>query len=152
MGTETVVPTWATWDDFDTEYDAWKQRMDASGIASIGPFFKGGEILPDGSTVLEDYEFERFTVNVESEEDNPSDIIYTEGKIPRSRLDMKRLYEFDPRTDKRSDIKGTRARRTKFYREFISDMEAAKARNPDKVDATVDTFKKLKPQLEKKKK
>jgi hypothetical protein len=31
-------------------------------------------------------------------------------------------------------------------------MERAKARDPDKVDATIDTFKKLKPQLKKKKK
>lgn len=152
MGDEILVPDWDSWDSFDTEYDRWKQRLDASGIASVGPFFKGGEILPDGSTVLEDYEFERYTVNVASESANPSDVIYTEGKIPRSRLDMKRLYEFDPRTDERSDIKGTRARRSKFYKEFISDMERAKARDPDEVDAIIDTFKKLKPQLEKKKK
>jgi len=152
MGDEILVPDWDSWDSFDTEYDRWKQRLNASGIASVGPFFKGGEILPDGSTVLEDYEFERYTVNVASESANPSDVIYTEGKIPRSRLDMKRLYEFDPRTDERSDIKGTRARRSKFYKEFISDMERAKARDPDEVDAIIDTFKKLKPQLEKKKK
>jgi hypothetical protein len=150
--TEILQRTWETWDDFEEEWYAWRKRLDASGIASIGPFFTGGEILPDGSTVLEDYEFERYTVNVASESANPSDVVYTEGKIPRSRLDMKRLYEFDPRVDKRSDIKGTRARRTKFYKEFISDMERAKARDRDEVDAVVDNFKRLKPQLEKKKK
>lgn len=152
MGTEILTPTWQTWDDFDTEYDVWKQRVDASGIASIGPFFTGGEILPDGSTVLEDYEFERYTVNIASESANPSDVIYSEGKIPRSRLDMKRLYEFDPRTDTRSDIKGTRARLSKFYEEYISDMERAKARDPEEVDAIVDTMERVVPQLEKKKK
>jgi len=151
MSTEILVPDWATWDDFDTEYDAWKQRLDASGIASVGPFFKGGEILPDGSTILEDYEFERYTVNVEDESANTIDSIRNEGKIPRSRLDMKRLYEFDPRTDSREDIKGTRARQTEFYKEFISDMEKAKARDPDEVDAIIDTFKRIKPQLEDKK-
>jgi hypothetical protein len=150
--TDILTPDWATWDDFDTEYDAWKQRVDASGIASIGPFFSGGEILPDGSTVLEDYEFERYTVSVASPSSNSPDVVYTEGKIPRTRLDMKKLYEFDPRTDTRADIKGTRARQSKFYKEFISDMERAKNRDPDEVDAVIDTFKRIKPQWKKRKK
>lgn len=145
MGDEILQPTWATWDAFDTEYNAWKTRMEASGIASIGPFFSGGEILPDGSTILEDYEFERIVVNIAS--DTAVTTIITEGKIPRSRLDMKRLYEFDPRTDDRSDIKGTRARRTKFYKDFISDIERAKERDPDKT-VWINTFKRVKPQLE----
>lgn len=152
MSDEILKPDWDSWDSFYDEWYAWRKRLDASGIASIGPFFSGGEILPDGSTVLEDYEFERYTVNVASESANPSDVVMNEGKIPRSRLDMKRLYEFDPLVDTRADIKGTRARESKFYKEFISDMERAKARDPDKVDAIIDTFKKLKPQFEKKKK
>jgi hypothetical protein len=152
MSTDILTPDWATWEKFDTEYDAYKQRLDASGVASVGVFFKGGEILPDGSTVLEDYEFERYTVNVASESANPSDVVRNEGNIPRSRLDMKKLYEYDPRVDKRSDIKGTRARRSKFYKEFITDMEKAKDRDPDEVDATINTFEKLKPQFKKKKK
>lgn len=148
MGNEILTPKWRTWDDFDTEYDAWKQRVDASGIASIGPFFSGGEILPDGSTVLEDHEFER--IEVDHENDTSTVTIINEGTIPRSRVDMKKLYEFDPSTDDRSDIKGTRARRTKFYKEFISDMERAKGRDPDKT-IWINTFKRIKPQMEKKK-
>lgn len=150
--TEILQRTWETWDDFEEEWYAYRKRLDASGIASVGPFFSGGEILPDGSTVLEDYEFERYTVNVASETANPSDVIRTEGRIPRSRLDMKKLYEFDPRTDTRADIKGTRARQSKFYKEFISDMERAKNRDPDEVDAVIDTFKRIKPQWKKRKK
>ena len=145
MGTEILNPTWATWSAFDTEYDAWKQRVDASGVASIGVFFSGGEILPDGSTVLEDYEFER--IEVDYDNDTSTVTIVNEGKIPRSRLDMKKLYEFDPRTEDRSDIDGTRARRTKFYKDFISDMERAKKRDPDKT-IWINTFKRVKPQLE----
>jgi len=155
MGTEILTPTWADWDSFDDDYDAWKQRLDASGIASVGPFFSGGEILPDGSTILEDYEFERYITNLASlNEDNAdtyTDPVRNEGRIPRSRLDMKRLYEFDPQTDTRSDIKGTRARRSKFFKEYIADMERAKERDPDEVDAIIDTFKRLTPQFEKKK-
>jgi hypothetical protein len=145
VGTEILVPKWATWSAFDTEYDAWKQRVDASGVASIGVFFSGGEILPDGSTVLEDYEFER--IEVDHDNDTSTVTILNEGKIPRSRLDMKKLYEFDPRTEDRSDIEGTRARRTKFYKDFISDIERAKKRDPDKT-IWINTFKRLKPQLE----
>ena len=153
MSTEILTPTWSTWDAFDTEYDAWKQRLDASGIASVGPFFSGGEILPDGSTILEDHEFERLTATTDmlsSPYSVDADPILNAGTIPRSRMDMKRLYEFDPRVDRREDIKGTRARRTKFYEEFISDMERAKERDPDEVDATVDTFSKVTKQLKKK--
>lgn len=148
MGYEVLTPSWSSWDDFDTEYDAYKQRVDASGIASIGPFFSGGEILPDGSTVLEGHEFER--INVDASNDTSTTTILNEGTIPRSRVDMKNLYEFDPSTDDRSDIKGTRARRTKFYKEFISDMERAKDRDPNKT-VWVNTFKRLKPQMEEKK-
>ncbi len=145
MGDEILQPTWATWRLFDTEYGVWLRRIDASGIASVGDFFSGGEILPDGSTVLEAGEFERITVSIAS--DTAVTTIITEGKIPRSRLDMKRLYEFDPRTDDRSDIKGTRARRTKFYKDFISDIERAKDGDPSKT-IWINTFKRVKPQLE----
>ncbi len=145
MGDEILTPTWNSWQAFDTDYDAWKTRIDASGIASVGDFFSGGEILPDGSTVLEAGEFERITVNIAS--DTAVTTIITEGKIPRSRLDMKRLYEFDSRTDDRSDIKGTRARRTKFYKDFISDIERAKDGDPSKT-IWINTFKRVKPQLE----
>jgi hypothetical protein len=145
VGTEILVPTWATWKLFDDEFDNWKQRRDASGIASVGPFFSGGEILPDGSTVLEDYEFER--IEVDYDNDTSTVTILNEGKIPRSRLDMKKLYEFDPRTEDRSDIDGTKARRTKFYKDFISDIERAKKRDPDKT-IWINTFKRVKPQLE----
>jgi hypothetical protein len=145
VGDEILTPTWSNWKAFHTEYNAWKTRIDASGIASIGAFFTGGEILPDGSTALEGGEFERIVVDIEN--DTAVTTIITEGKIPRSRLDMKRLYEFDPRTDDRSDIKGTRARRTKFYKEFISDIERAKEGDPDKT-IWINTFKRIKPQLE----
>ena len=145
MGDEILTPTWSNWEAFDTEYNVWMGRIDASGVASIGDFFSGGEILPDGSTVLEAGEFERITVSIAS--DTAVTTIITEGKIPRSRLDMKRLYEFDPRTDDRSDIRGTRARRTKFYKEFISDIERAKEGDPDKT-IWINTFKRVKPQLE----
>ena len=145
MGDEILKPSWENWDAFDTEYDVWKNRVCASGIASIGAFFSGGEILPDGSTVLEDYEFERIVINVD--DDTAVTTILREGSIPRSRLDMKGLYEFDPRTDDSSDIKGTRARETTFYQEFISDMERAKERDPDKT-IWVNTLGRIKPQLE----
>ena len=145
MGDEILTPTWSSWDAFHTEYNVWMRRIDASGVASIGDFFSGGEILPDGSTVLEAGEFERITVSIAS--DTAVTTIITEGKIPRSRLDMKRLYEFDYRTDDRSDIKGTRARRTKFYKDFISDIERAKDGDPSKT-IWINTFKRVKPQLE----
>ena len=145
MGDEILTPTWSNWDAFHIEYNVWKGRIDASGIASIGAFFTGGEILPDGSTALEGGEFER--IAIDRDNDTAVTTIITEGKIPRSRLDMKRLYEFDYRTDDRSDIKGTRARRTKFYKDFISDIERAKERDPDKT-IWINTFKRVKPQLE----
>jgi hypothetical protein len=145
VGDEILTPTWSNWEAFNSEYSTWVRKVDASGIASIGAFFTGGEILPDGSTALEGGEFERIVVDIEN--DTAVTTIITEGKIPRSRLDMKRLYEFDPRTDDRSDIKGTRARRTKFYKEFISDIERAKEGDPDKT-IWINTFKRIKPQLE----
>lgn len=39
MGDEILTPTWQTWEEFDTEYDAYKKRLDASGVASVGVFF-----------------------------------------------------------------------------------------------------------------
>ena len=87
---------------------------------------------------------------MDASNDTSTTTILNEGTIPRSRVDMKNLYEFDPSTDDRSDIKGTRARRTKFYKEFISDMERAKERDPDKT-IWVNTFKRIKPQMEEKK-
>ena len=48
--TEILTPTWSTWDDFHAEYDLWKEDY-AGSPASAGQFFKGGEILPDGSTI-----------------------------------------------------------------------------------------------------
>lgn len=106
--TEILNPTWATWEEFFTEYDAWRVTYEASPSAAPR-FFKGGEILPDGSTVLE----------------SVASPIQAEI-VPRTKLDMKTLYEFDPMVDSRGDIQGTHAKSTRFYKEFITDMEKAK--------------------------
>lgn len=143
MGTEILKPTWSTWDDFDAEYIPWRKSYEASPLAA-GQFFKGGEILPDGSTILESPNFETITVDFEGD---TSTITLVEGEIPRSRVDMKNLYSFDHKTDTRSDIKGTRARKTKFYKEYIQDMEDAESRDPEET-IWIDTFKRLRPQLE----
>lgn len=147
MGEEILTPTWATWDDFYTEYNTWRRRYEASP-ATAGKFFSGGEILPDGSTVLEDVTFERIIVDHENEENTVTEII-TEPRIPRSRMDMKKLHEFDIRVDRRSDLKGTRVKDSKFYKEFVSDQERAREEGVEgQKSPWVDTFKRLKPQLE----
>lgn len=147
MGEEILTPTWATWDDFHAEYIPWRKDYEASP-ASAGKFFSGGEILPDGSTVLEDYTFENIYVDFENEENSKAEIV-TEPKIPRSRMDMKKLHEFDARFDKRSDIKGDRAKDSKFYKEYITDVEKAKDEGEEgQKTPWVDTFARLKPQLE----
>lgn len=138
-----VKPTWATWDDFDAEYIAWRRDYEATP-ASAGQFFKGGEILPDGSTILESPNFERISVDINND---TSTITIVEPQIPRTRMDMKKLMEFDPQTDKRSDIKGDHARKHVFYTEYITDIERAKARDKDETDAWVNTFKKVSDQL-----
>jgi len=148
MGTEILNPTWATWDAFDTEYDVWKNDYMASP-ASAGKFFSGGEILPDGSTVLEDYVYEEFTASTAGTGSIPHNVtLYTGHKIPRSRTDMHELYAFDPLTGKRSDLKGTRVRQLEFYKQYIQDIEDAKNRDPDDVDLWIDNFRMISPQIE----
>jgi len=108
MGSEKIVPTWKTWAEFDAEYTTWRLSYEASP-SGTPRFFHGGERLPDGSTVLE---------SVASP---------TQAQIvPRTRVDMKELYSFDPNTETRDDIKGTHAKKTRFYKEFIGDIEKAK--------------------------
>ncbi len=147
MGSEILTPTWATWNDFHAEYTPWLRDYEASP-ASAGKFFSGGEILPDGSTVLEDYTFENISVDFENESNSKADIV-TEPRIPRSRMDMKKLHEFDPRFDRRSDIKGDRAKDSKFYKEYITDVERARDEGEEgQTTPWVNTFARLKPQLE----
>lgn len=144
---EILSPTWATWDLFDAEYTPWRKDYEASP-ASAGKFFSGGEILPDGSTVIEDYVYEVFTASGDNASLPYNIDLYTGHKIPRSRTDMYRLHSFDPRTDTRSDIQGTRARRTKFYREYISDVESVRMNDPkEDTGHWINNFKKISPQI-----
>lgn len=148
MGTEILTPTWATWALFDAEYDVWKNDYMASP-ASAGKFFSGGEILPDGSTVLEDYTYEVFTASTGGTGSIPYNVrLYDGHKIPRSRTDMANLYKWDFNTQSRRDLKGTRVRETEFYKQYLSDIEKAKERDPDDVDLWIDTFRKISPQVE----
>jgi hypothetical protein len=154
VGNEILTPTWATWDAFHTEYDAWVKDYMASP-ASAGQFFSGGEILPDGSTVHEDYTYEVFTASMATGGTGsiPHNVtLHTGHRIPRSRTDMHELYKFNPLTDKRSDLKGTRVRQTEFYKSYIQDIEDAKNRDPDDVDLWINNFKKISPQVERSKK
>ena len=127
MGSEVVTPTWRTWYDFDLAYDAWKKNYDASPT-SAGQFFHGGEILPDGSTILESETFEVIQIDFDND---TSTVTVKDVTIPRTRADMKKLYEFDPTTDKRKDIVGDHPKKTEFYKQFITDMEEALVRDED---------------------
>lgn len=144
---EVLKPTWATWDDFHTEYVPWRKDYEASP-ASAGKFFSGGEILPDGSTVLEDYVYESFTASGDNASLPHNVRLYTDHMIPRSRTDMRNLYAFDHLTQKRGDLKGTRVRQMEFYKQYLSDIDKAKQKDPEEVDHWIDTFKKISPQLE----
>jgi len=146
--TEILTPTWSSWDSFHAEYDAWVSDYMASP-ASAGKFFSGGEILPDGSTVIEDYVYEVFTASTAGTGSIAHNVrLYDGHKIPRTRTDMHNLYKFDPRVDTRRDIKGTHARRTEFYKQYISDIEKARQQDPEKVGRWIDNFKKISSQLE----
>jgi hypothetical protein len=130
MGNEILNPNWSSWDSFYLEYDAWVKDYMATP-ASAGKFFSGGEILPDGSTVLEDYTYEVFTASTAGTGSIPHNVeLYDGHKIPRTRTDMHRL------------------RRTEFYKQYISDIEKARSRDPDDVDLWIDNFKKISPQFE----
>jgi hypothetical protein len=113
--------------------------------ASAGKFFSGGEILPDGSTVLEDYVYEVISINASNT--NATVTIYTDHQIPRSRTDMHNLYAFDHQRESRKDLHGTRVRQTTFYKEYLKDIEDAKGRDPE-AGPWVNTFKRLSPQLD----
>ena len=134
-----VKPTWKTWDDFYEEYDAWLVNYDASP-ASAGLFFSGGEILPDGSIILESGKFE--TIKIDYKNDTSETTINEIGG-PRTRLDMYHLYKNDPQRDSIDDNKGTFARQTAFYKEYIMDMEDAKCRDSEETDGWINTFAKL---------
>lgn len=142
-------PTWATWDDFNAEYVVWRKDYEASP-ASAGKFFSGGEILPDGSTVLEDYTYEVFTATAGSNASLPHRILlYTGHSIPRSRTDRYYLYAFDPRVDTRDNVKGTETRRLKFYKEYLSDIDKIRSNDPrEDTGIWIDNFRKISPQTE----
>ncbi len=148
MSTEILKPTWATWDAFDLEYDAWKNDYMASP-ASAGKFFSGGEILPDGSTVLEDYTYETFTASTAGTGSIPYNVeLYDGHSIPRSRTDMARLYAFDHQNQTRRDLKGTRIKELEFYKQYMKDIEDAERKDKNEVDHWIDTFKRLGPQMD----
>ena len=146
---EILSPTWSTWDEFDTEYIAWRKDYEASP-ASAGKFFSGGEILPDGSIVIEDYVYETFTATANSNASLPHRItLYTGHAIPRSRTDRYYLYAYDPKFNVRDDIKGTETRRTRFYKEYISDVERIQSEDPEESTGRwINNFKKISPQTE----
>ena len=135
--TEILTKTWETWEEFDTEYDAWRRSYEASPSAA-GQFFKGGEILPDGSTIIESPNFETITIDYNND---TSTIVIVEPEIPRTRMDMKNLMEYDLQTDTKDDIKGTYARKHAFFKSHVEDME--KAKEETVYGKWVSTFRKL---------
>lgn len=147
---QILNPTWSTWDAFETEYVAWRKDYEASP-ASAGKFFSGGEILPDGSTVLEDYVYETFTASG-SNATLPHRIeLYTGHRIPRSRTDRYYLHAFDPLVDTRDNVKGTETRRLKFYKEYLDDIDRIRSNDPrEDTGRWINNFKKITPQLEEK--
>lgn len=123
-----VQKTWETWDEFDTAYDSWKKRVDASP-GEIAPFFKAGQILPDGSTVIEAVS-------------SP-----LQSKIPRTSVDMNKLFKFDLKVNTPDDIKGTQARNTVFFREYIV-KDVQEAKKGKKKSILVNTYRRISEQLD----